>query len=65
MYNLNKIIDQANQLGVEVFLVPVENEAIKSKQGIHLLMPSLHEIEDAFCVAERDGFKTIYIHNQF
>lgn len=34
----------------------------RERQGIHLLNPTEREIDDACTVAERDGFKSIYIH---
>lgn len=33
------------------------------KQGIHLLNPSLDELEDAIIQASRDLYETIYIHS--
>jgi hypothetical protein len=65
MYNLTKLILDAKSIGVTVYFVPAEDNAAKAKQGIHLLMPSEYELEDALNTAERDGFKTIFIHNQF
>jgi len=54
------IREHAEALGVK--LVVVKRFDAKSQVGIHLLMPSTHELWDALHVAERDLFPAIYIH---
>ena len=49
----------ALEMGIEIKLAKKRDY---SKQGIHRLYPDLHDLQDALDIAERDGFKTIYIH---
>lgn len=50
----------AHDIGVSI---KIARSGDAFKQGIHRLYPNIHDLEDALDVAERDGFKTIYIHN--
>lgn len=50
----------AQDVGVSI---KVAKPGDATKQGIHKLYPTMHDMHDAMDVAERDGFKTIYIHN--
>lgn len=65
VYSLNKYILIAEEHGIKIYLVPEEERESKSSVGIHLLMPKQHELEEALNTAIKDGFPSIYIHNQF
>jgi hypothetical protein len=58
---MNRLREAADEIGV---LVKLGYSADKDKVGIHLRYPTWADIWDALDVAERDGFKTIYIHNR-
>ena len=65
-FNLTKLVLMARDLNVNIYLVPDECKESKNKQGIHLLQPvTEYQLLDALNVAERDGFTSIYLHNQF
>lgn len=61
MKNQFQVLNEvASELGVKI---KIAKPGDSSKQGIHKLYPDMHAMHDALDVAERDGFKTIYIHN--
>ncbi len=53
--------EYAQEIGCKI--VRVKDFDSKSMVGIHLLMPSQRELEDALTTAERDLYPAIYIHN--
>lgn len=53
--------DMAAENGIEIVIARSENDA--SKIGIHRLYPDQNDLLDALDVADRDGFITIYCHN--
>lgn len=65
LYSLTKYVIEAKRYGIEIFLLPDDNETAKSFAGIHLLMPKEYELSNAISDAHSEGFKTIYIHNSY
>lgn len=51
----------AKEMGIDI---KIAKSGDAYKQGIHKLYATLDDIQDALDVAERDLFKTIYIHNR-
>ncbi len=54
-----RITKEMKALGIKIIRVKTHNH---TQIGIHLLCPNQRELEDAIETAERDMFKTIYIH---
>lgn len=48
--------------GIEIKIAKKSTKDLH-KQGIHLKYPSFDELHDALDQAQKNGFKTIYIHN--
>ena len=46
-------------------IILCQREQFKSSQGIHLLQPSIRNVEDAIESALKDNFEVIYCHYEF
>jgi hypothetical protein len=55
-----ELFDQAYEAGINIKIS--QSEKCSFKIAIHLLNPTLEEVEDALNTAEKDMFKTIMIH---
>lgn len=64
-FNLTELCRMAEYCNIRIHYVPEYSEKVKSKQGIHLLNPSKHELETAINDANNNGFECIYIHQEF
>lgn len=56
-----ELIKAANEIGIKV--VKAKNPKDAQSVGIHLLNPTLDELQDAIMTAERDLFPRIVIHS--
>lgn len=54
---------QAESIGVRIIRAKRYTEGKHKLIGIHLLMPTQRELEDAMSTAERDLFRCIVIHS--
>lgn len=63
MLTVSDIQKQCKQLGIDILVAKKKSDA--SRQGIHLLCPSLDELQDAIDTAEKDGFCRIFLHTHF
>lgn len=57
-----ELFEQAAELGVKI--IQAQSKKDNMRVAIHLLNPTLCEMEDALCVAERDMFLAIVVHTE-
>jgi hypothetical protein len=62
MKRINDLMDQAAELGVSI--VHAQSASDQTRIAIHLLEPSLDELESALETAERDMFPAIVVHSK-
>lgn len=60
MKQFQSIKQSASNIGIDIKIAKKGDVGLG---GIHVLSPNVESLQDALDVAERDGFSTIFIHD--